>query len=136
VYRAYERRVLEAAQGRLLFFAEIHGDGRRESAGRIEIATVGMDREQAFRLRTLLELIRDAHLRTNPAAPRLDVLVEPADTLPDPASTAKREGILRYPERALHIALPHVARTAWRPLYTGILADFLAQAATLPAAAR
>lgn len=131
VYEAYERRVREVAQGPLAFYAEIHGNNRRESAERIEIATVGVDREEAFRLRTLLELIRDAHLLGQRGAPRLEVLVEPANTLRYTASGAKRDGILRLSARALHIELPKSARTEWREVYTAILADFLVQAAAL-----
>ena len=129
VYDAYEQRVREVAQGPLRFLAEIHGNNHRDAAARIEIATVGVDRELAFRLRTLLELIRDAHLRGTSGAPRLEVLVEPADTLRYAASGAKRAGILRLPERALHIELPKAARAEWREVYTAILADFLVQAA-------
>lgn len=132
VYEAWEQRVLDVAQGTLDFYAEIHGNGRRESAARIEIATVGVDVELARRLRALLELIRDAHLRTAAEAPRLAVLVEPADDLRYTASSAKRYGILRLPRRALHIELPPAARAEWRALYTAILADFLTQAEALP----
>src|SRR5213592_619535 len=123
VYDAYEARVREVARGPLQFFAEIHGNNHRDVAERIEIATVGVDRELAFRLRALLELIRDAHLREYAQAPRLDVRIEPADTLRYAASGAKRCGILRLPERALHIELPKAARTEWREVYTAILAD-------------
>jgi hypothetical protein len=133
VYLTYERRVQEAAQGPLTFYAEIHGNGRRESSERIEIATVGVDRELALRLRTLFELIRDAHLRGHPGTPRLEIVVEPADKLFYAASGAKRDGILRLPARALHLELPRGARRDWRETYTTILADFLAQAAVLPA---
>ncbi len=129
VYEAYERRLREVAQGPVRFLAEIHGNNHRDAVGRIEIATVGVDREEAFRLRTLMELIRDAHLRTNGEAPRLEILVEPADTLRYAASGAKKSGVLRLPERALHIELPRAARTEWREIYTAILADFLVQAA-------
>jgi hypothetical protein len=132
VYETYARRVREAAQGPLRFYAEIHGNNRRESAGRIEIATVGVDRELAQRLRALGELIRDAHLRGNAGAPRLEVLVEPADPIHYTATGAKRHGILALPERALHVELPRAARLEFRALYTAILADFVAQAATLP----
>jgi hypothetical protein len=128
VYRAYEAKVREAARGPLALYAEIHGNGRAESAERIEIATVGVDEALARRLRTLFELVRDAHLRAYPGAPRLAVLVEPADRIVYTASGAKREGILRLPERALHVELPRTARRAWRDAYTAILADFLTQA--------
>lgn len=132
VYDAYERRVREAAQGPLRFYAEIHGNDRLESSGRIEIATVGIDTEYAQRLRTLAELVRDAHLRGRRAVPRLDVVVEPADPVFYAASGAKRDGILKLPERALHIELPRAARTEHRELYTAIVADFVAQAVSLP----
>jgi hypothetical protein len=131
VYAEFERRVLETAAAPLALYVEIHGNGSQESAGRLEIATVGIDRDDAWRLRTLLELIRDARLRTAPAAPRLAVLVEPLDGLRYTASAAKQSGVLRLPRRALHIEIPRAARADWRPLYTAILADFLGQAATL-----
>jgi hypothetical protein len=132
VYEAYERSVREVAQGPLRFYTEIHGNNRQEAAGLIEIATVGVDPEQAVKLRTLLELVRDAHLRARPVAMRLDVRVEPADRLVYNASAAKRTGILRLPQRALHIELPRVARQDGRELYTLILSDFLLQAIALP----
>src|SRR2546421_3491019 len=129
VYDAYEARVREVARGPLRFLAEIHGNNHRDAAGRIEIATVGVDRELAFYLRTLLVFIRDAHLGAHVEARYLDVVIEPADTLRYAASGAKRVGILRVPERALHIELPKAARTEGREVYTAILADFLVQAA-------
>jgi hypothetical protein len=132
VYAAYERRVREIAQGPLRFYTEIHGNNRRESSGRIEIATVGVDREFALRLRALAELVRDAHLRGQPLVPRLDVVVEPADPVFYAASGAKRDGILKIPERALHIELPKSARVEHGALYTAILADFVTQAVALP----
>jgi hypothetical protein len=132
VYAAYERRVRETAQGPLRFYAEIHGNNRPESAGRIEIATVGVDREYAQRLRALAELVRDAHLRGQTRVPRLDVVIEPADTVFYAASGAKRDGILKLPERALHIELPKAARVEHGQLYTAIVADFVVQAVSLP----
>jgi hypothetical protein len=135
VYDTYERRVREASQGPLRFYAEIHGNSRGESADRIEIATVGVDAETAVKLRTLFELVRDAH-RARPPGARLDVRVEPADALYDTATGAKRVGILRLPQRALHIELPRAARQDARPLYTQILSDFLREAAALPLPAR
>jgi hypothetical protein len=132
VYEAYERRVREVAQGPIAFYAEIHGNSHPDAANRIEIATVGVDRAEADRLRTLCELIRDAHLRADRAAPRLEILVEPADPIRYAATGAKRAGILRLPRQALHIELPRAARVEWRETYTAILADFLVQAFPLP----
>jgi hypothetical protein len=132
VYDMYARRVRETAQGPLRFFTEIHGNNRLESSGRIEIATVGVDKEYAQRLRALAELVRDAHLRGQTRVPRLEVVVEPADPVFYAASGAKRDGILKLPERALHIELPKAARAEHRELYTAIVADFVAQAVSLP----
>jgi hypothetical protein len=128
VYDAYERRVRETAQTALVFYAEIHGNNHRESATQIQVATVGVDREAAFRLRALLELVRDAHLRGHPDAPRLQIMIEPADSVRYSAAGAKRDGILRLPRHALHVELPQAARTQWRETYTAILGDFLLQA--------
>jgi hypothetical protein len=123
-------RVQQAAGGDVTFYAELHGSDRREAASRIEIATVGVDRSLALRLRTLYELIRDAHLRGQPGAPAVGVRVEPADAI---AARSRGDGLVRPPGRALHLELPRVARAEARETYTAILADFLTQAATLPA---
>jgi hypothetical protein len=131
VYAEFEHRVRGAARAPLVLYAEIHGNGHRDSAERIEIATVGIDRDAAWKLRTLLELIRDAHLATAGAAPRLAVLVEPLDALRYTASAAKQAGILRLPSRALHIEIPRAARRESRAVYTDILAEFLEEAARL-----
>jgi hypothetical protein len=131
VYLTYERRVQEAAQGPLLFYAEIHGNGRPENIARIEIATVGINADLAGRLRTLFELIRDAHLRGHPTAPKLEVLVDPADAVYFTAGGTKREGILRHAARGVHVELPAGARTAGRDAYVAIVADFLAQSVLL-----
>ena len=132
VYDAYVQRVRDIAQGPLQFYAEIHGNNRRQTAGRIEIATVGVDRELALRLRTLAEMIRDAHLSARPEVVRLDIAVEPADPVFYTASSAKRDGILTLPLQALHIELPRAARTEFADVYTAVLADFLVQAVSLP----
>jgi hypothetical protein len=133
VYAEFERQVLAAAAAPLAFYAEIHGNGRRETAKRIEIATVGVTVDEARSLRTLFEQARDRSL--DPRAPVLEVLVEPSDRLWYTASAAKRTGILRLPRRALHIEIPKVARTEWRHAYTPVLADFLAETALLLASA-
>jgi hypothetical protein len=130
VYEAYRRHVTEAAQGPLRLYVEVHGNGRQESAGRVEIATVGLSPDDAWRLKTLFELIRDARLEES-QAPRLDVWVESLDPLRYTASAAKRSGILASSSRALHIELPRAARTAHREVYTGLLGEFLIQSAAV-----
>jgi len=127
-YDEFERRVMDVARGQLQLYVEIHGNGRRLSAGQLEIATVGLEPNDAWRVRTLLELVRDARLRAQPDAPRLAVLVQPIDRIRYLASGAKQAGILRHPVRALHIEIPRSARTEWRAVYTDVLAQFLSEA--------
>ena len=137
VYEAYAAHVAAAAQGPLRLYVEVHGNAHEESAARIEIATVGVDRDAAWRLRTLLELIRDTHLDGSAARDaggerlRLEVLVEPLDRIHYTASAAKARGLLRTVPCALHIELPRAARTTHREVYTAVLADFLVQAAAV-----
>ncbi len=131
VYEAYLSRVREVAQGPLDLYVEVHGNVRPESAGRIEIATVGVSREDAWRLRALLELLRDAHLGEDSNVPRLEVLVEPLDRLYWTASAVKQVGILRLPRQAIHVELPRAARTLGREVYTDVLTEFLTEASRL-----
>ncbi|HSE05429.1 MAG TPA: hypothetical protein VLK35_14870 [Methylomirabilota bacterium] len=131
VYQAYRRHVTEAAQGALRFYVEVHGNSRAESAGRVEIATVGVSRETAWRLKTLLELIRDSRLPAEGDVPRLEVWVESQDPVLYTAAAAKQSGVLAQAPLALHIELPRAARTTHREAYTTVLADFLIQSAAL-----
>jgi hypothetical protein len=129
VYQAYRRQVAEAAQGPVRLYVELHGNGRQESAGRLEIATVGVGRDDAWRLKTLLELIRDS--RVPPGIPSLEVWIESLDPLWYTASAAKQSGMLGQVALALHIEIPRAARTTHREAYTTLLADFLIQSASL-----
>ncbi len=130
-YDAYVGRVREVAQGPLTLYVEVHGNVRQESAGRIEIATAGVSREEASMLKALLELVRDAHLGERPEIPRLEILVEPLDRLYYTASAVKQVGVFTLPQRGMHIELPRVARSVGRDAYTDVLADFLTQALSL-----
>jgi hypothetical protein len=136
VYQAYRRQVTEAAQGPVRLYVEVHGNMRPESAGRMEIATVGVSRDDAWRLKALLEMIRDARLPAEGDVPRLEIWMEPYDSLWYTASAAKQSGILGQTRLALHIELPRAARTTYREVYTTVLADFLIQAVALLLPAR
>jgi hypothetical protein len=122
---AYERRVREAARGPVAFYVEIRGQGRSPSADRIDVAAVGVDAEHALKLRTLLELTRDAHVRARPDGRHLQVRVEAVDA----AATHVTE--VRSP-RALRVEVPRAARAEMREMYAAILADFLREAVALP----
>jgi hypothetical protein len=131
IYEVYRRLVGEAAQGPVRLYVEVHGNGHRSSAGRVEIATVGIGRDAAARLKALFERVRDTRLAGDAGAPRLEVWVEAVDPLRYTASAAKQSGVLGAADRALHVELPRVARTTSREIYTAILADVLLQAGLL-----
>jgi hypothetical protein len=114
----YRRLVADAAQGRPALYVEIDGHGPGGSAGRVEIATVGLGRDDAWRLETLFELIRDSRL-DDAGVPLLEVRVAPAV----PARTAS----LAVAPRVLRIDLPGAARTTYREIYTKVLGAFLTE---------
>jgi hypothetical protein len=120
---AYQRQVRDAARGPLQLYVEVRGDGRAERVPRVEIDTLGLSPEEAWQLKTLFELIRDARVDGR-AVPRFEVRVEPADRR---APTAAALG----PPIALRIDLPRPARTSYREAYTELLGDFLVQSATV-----
>ena len=63
---------------------------------------------------------------------RLPVVVDDADGVTDPVGGGA-DGVRRWPPRTLQIELPRCARRDWRETYGAILADFVTQAAALPA---
>jgi len=113
----YQRAVRDAAHGPLELYVEVRG---AERARRVEIDTLGLSAEEAWQLKTLFELIRDARVDGR-AVPRLEVWVAP------PGPPASSQGRLISPRRALRIDLPRLARTSYRETYTELLGDFLVQ---------
>ena len=92
----------------------------------MQIATTGLTPDDAWRLKTLFELIRDA--RVQKPTPRLELLVESrtAGLQTVQVSTPRALGAAR----ALRIDLPRAARTTYREVYTNVLAAFLTESAT------
>src|SRR5262249_25101070 len=127
---AYRRRVAEAAQGPLRLYVEVYGDGPSGGAGRVEIRTIGFSRDDAWRLLTLFELIRDSRLE-EPSVPRLEVRVESLDGVHSPASAAWQGRMPAKASRALAIDLPRAARTTYREAYTKVLGTFLSESVTV-----
>jgi hypothetical protein len=117
---AYRRLVADAAQGPPTLYVEIGGHGPGGSVGRVEIATVGLGRDDAWRLETLFEMIRDTRL-DDAGVPRLEVRVAPE--MPARASS------LAVAPRAFRIDLPGAARTTYREIYTQVLGAFLTESA-------
>ncbi len=102
-------------------YVEIHGNSRKASEHRIEVATVGIDAARAVRLRA------DFALRLRglaPAAPRLQWAIEPLEPLHYTAMGAKQWGALGMVPRALHLEIPFAIRTD--PRLRGRYADCIA----------
>ena len=124
MYNAYRGRVADAAQGPLRLYVEVRSDGPRGDSGRLQIATVGLSADDAWRLKTLFELIRDARVQT--PVPRLEVSVEPRTAIREAAPAVRPAGVFGGP-RVLQIDLPRSLRTTYREVYTSVLAAFLTE---------
>ena len=123
----YRRLLADAAQGPLRLYVEVAGDGDRASAERVRVATTGLTPDDAWRLKTLFELIRDA--RVQKPTPRLEMLVESRTASLQTVQVSAPAGALGA-QCALRIDLPRAARTTYREVYTNVLAAFLTESAT------
>lgn len=127
VYRAFRALVLEAAAGELTLYVDVH---RYNTGSRIQVATVGIGRDEARILKTRYYEIRDRYLLGQPAVPAADFAIEPLEEVAMRASGAKSEGILSVARKGLHFELS--SRTVFataeaRALYTRIIADLLVE---------
>ena len=126
-FKAYQRLVADAAQGPLRLYVEIGSDGDRPSAERVRVATIGLSPDDAWRLQTLFELIRDA--RVQKPTRRFEMLVESRTASLQTVPVSAPAGALSA-QRALRIDLPRAALTTYRAVYTNVLAAFLTESAT------
>jgi len=123
----YRRLVADAAQGPLRLYVEIRSDGDRASAGRVQVATTGLSADDAWRLKTLFELIRDA--RVQKPTPRLEMLVESRTANLQTVQVWAPPGALGA-QRGVRIDLPLAARATYRETYVNVLTAFLTESAT------
>jgi hypothetical protein len=116
VYTAWKTGVQRAAgPGGVKLYVEIHGNGRAETAGRIEVATVGITTGIAQRLKRTFHTVRRRLGKGAGKLNALDLWIEPVDRLVWRAGNTKRRGILANVPRALHVELPLAARDS-RPV--------------------
>ncbi len=131
VYNHFKQAVLAAAQGDLALYIEVHQNGRERN---IEVATVGLSKEQALIIKDKYRQIRDHALRRNPSIETVELRIEPLDSIAIGAWAAKARGILSLPERSLHFELP-ARRILWpstaREIYTQILIALVEESAAL-----
>lgn len=136
VYEAYKDLVIEASQGDLGLYFDIHGYGTNNV---IQIATVGVWLEQARKIKAAYREIRDEALKLDPHVAAVDLVIEPLDHVEIGAWDAKATGILGAARKSLHFELPIngvLGSRASRDFYTRILGDLLKRAAVILGEAR
>lgn len=127
VHQAYATLVRRAAGGPLALYVELHGNTRRASAGRLEVATAGIDARLARRLKETFRHARDRALAAEADLPAPDFWIEPVDPIHFRATSARRWPPFAEAAWVLHVELPHAARVpaTARELYVGVLAELL-----------
>lgn len=119
----YVALVREASQGPLDWFFEIHTSPIRPPA--IMIATGGISFAEAKQFREFFRVARDRLLP--PGAPRIEVLVEPFDSLPM-YSYQWSSSISEFSRKGYLIECPYEVmgdRSIWRNSYSDVLSDVI-----------
>jgi hypothetical protein len=131
-YKQFTNSVLSAAGANLDLYIDIH----QNSGSRIEVATVGLSKEEARNIKNAYLAARDQALAASKGISVVDLAIEPLDQLEVGAWAAKTNGILTLANRSLHFELPGdvlMAPAQHREFYTLVLAQVIAK---LPAMLR
>jgi hypothetical protein len=124
--------VLSAAGGNLDLYIDIH----HNNGSHIEVATVGISKEEARVVKMAYRAVRDQALAGRADIPMVELAIEPLDVIEVGAWAAKNNGILAVAKRSLHFELPAdavISSARRRDVYTSILGQLLRN---LPAALR
>ena len=122
-YERFRSAVLNAAQNKLDLYIDIHQNGGE----RIEVATVGVSKDEARMVKETFHALRDGALAGRPEIAPVDLAIEPLDELDVGAWATKTNGILTVARRSLHFELPAnvLASARHRGLYTQVLAALI-----------
>lgn len=127
-YDAFRKIVLNAAQGKLNLYFDIHQNGGQ----RIEVATVGLSEDEARFVKNGYRELRDEALVDRPDITPVDLAIEPLDNIEVGAWAAKTNGILRLAGKSLHFELPAdsvMATDSHREIYARILTELIGKVA-------
>jgi hypothetical protein len=127
VYDRFKKMVLDAAGSDLRLYFDVHQYGRDHT---IQVATVGVDIEEARSIKQSYPTIRDHLLKENPGVAPVEFLIEPLDILEVGAWPAKQSGVLSVARKSFHIDLPlqsALASEKSRSLYTRVIAELIKQ---------
>ncbi len=125
VFQGYTESVFRAARGPLDLYIEMHQNG---SENNIDVATLGLTRQQAMAIKQAYQAIRDRVLREVSGVSRVNLVIEPVDAVAIAARVAKDEGTLRLAKTSLHFEFPAQLvfdRNRARRAYTRILAELI-----------
>ena len=125
VYERFRDTVFRAAAGRLDTYIEMHQNG---SEANIEVATLGISREEAIEIKNAYREIRDRVLSESSDLPKVNLVIEPVDQVAIGAWAAKDHGILRLSKSSFHFELPAQRvfyRKRTRRAYTEILSELV-----------
>lgn len=125
VFEHYAQTVFKAAGGSLDLYIEMHQSG---GLGHIDVATVGITREQARAIKNAYRQIRDRVLLRHSTVAKVELLIEPIDPIEIGAWAAKDQGMLKLARTSLHFELPAqriMQQDRTRRIYTEILAELL-----------
>ena len=86
-------------------YVEIHGNSRNESKNRIEIATVGINNDQARRIKLILQNALSSTKLTQ------SIAIENIDYIYYHATSSKAQGSLNKIKPAMHFEFPRSSRT-------------------------
>ena len=123
-FEQFKKSTLAAAGGKLDLYVEIH----QNSGARIEVASVGISRNEARLIKNTFVSVRDQTLDGRRDIAIVDFAIEPLDELEVGAWPAKIDGILKLATKSLHFELPAdgvMASEEHRRVYTLILTELL-----------
>jgi hypothetical protein len=126
VFEQFKKSTLAAAGGKLDLYVEIH----QNSGARIEVASVGISRNEARLIKNTFVSVRDQTLGGRRDIAVVDLAIEPLDELEVGAWPAKADGILKLATKSLHFELPAdgvMASEEHRRVYTLILTQLFSK---------
>ncbi|MGH7931282.1 MAG: hypothetical protein ACREQV_26220, partial [Candidatus Binatia bacterium] len=132
VFQRFTASVLKAAAGPLDLYIDVHQNSHDNN---IDVATVGISRQEAQLIKTVYGNIRQRIIGNRADLPKVNLAIEPVDTVTFAARVAKEHGILRLAKRSLHFEMPaHLVfkDPAAGRAYTEILSDLIQAMAKLP----
>ena len=103
VYKSFKDAVLKAADDNLTLYIDIHQNGQQRN---IEVASVGISKEEAKFIKRSYREVRDQVLRSTADLASVDLMIEPLDVIEIGAWPAKAQGMLSVAKKSLHFEFP------------------------------